>query len=71
MEVLYLTLEAEIGNPGAEKNFHPSRRKFFFFKSTILLFRNVCKQTFHISHVRISQKVKGVLTSNFQHIIFI
>ena len=25
---------------------------------------NVCKQTFHISHVRISQKVKGVLIWN-------
>ena len=28
----------------------------------ILLFLNVCKQTFHISHVCRSQKVKGVLT---------
>ena len=27
----------------------------------ILLFLNVCKQTFHISHVRISQKVEDVL----------
>ena len=27
----------------------------------ILLFLNVCKQTFHISHVRISQNLKGVL----------
>ena len=25
----------------------------------ILLFPNVCKQAFHISHVRISQKLKG------------
>ena len=25
---------------------------------------NVCKQTFHISHVRISQKIKGVLKSS-------
>ena len=32
---------------------------------------NVCKQIFHISHVRISQKVKGVLMWNLQHIIFI
>ena len=30
MEVLYLTLVAEIGNPSAEKNFHPSTRNFFF-----------------------------------------
>ena len=28
----------------------------------ILLFLYVCKQTFRISHVRTSQKVKGVLT---------
>ena len=27
----------------------------------ILLFLNVCKQTFHISYVRISQKEKGAL----------
>ena len=27
----------------------------------ILLFLNVCKQTFRISHVRISQNAKGVL----------
>ena len=27
----------------------------------ILLFLNICKQTFHISHARISQEVKGVL----------
>ena len=32
---------------------------------------NVCKQTFHISHVHISQKVKGVLKRNLQHIFFI
>ena len=37
----------------------------------ILLFLNVCKQTFHISHVHISQKVKGVLMWNLWHIIFI
>ena len=36
----------------------------------ILSFRNVCKQTFHISHVRISQKVKGVTMTNLRHIIF-
>ena len=32
-----------------------------------MLFLNVCKQTFHISDVHISQKVKGVLR-NLQHI---
>ena len=32
---------------------------------------NVCKQTFHISHMRISQKVKGILMWNVQQIIFI
>ena len=31
------------------------------------MFLNVCKQIFHISHVRISQKVKGVLIWNLQH----
>ena len=36
----------------------------------ILLFLNVCKQTFDISHVRVSQNVKDVLTLNLQHIIF-
>ena len=36
----------------------------------ILLFSNVCKQTFHISHVRISQKVKGVLMWNIFNILF-
>ena len=35
------------------------------------MFLNICKQTFHISHVRISQKVKGVLIWNFQDIILI
>ena len=35
------------------------------------MFLNICKQTFHISHVHISQKVKGVLLQNIQHIIFI
>ena len=34
------------------------------------MFRNVCKQTFHIFYVRMSQKVKGVLMWNFQYIIF-
>ena len=29
MEVLYLTLVAEIGNPSAEKSFHPSTLNFF------------------------------------------
>ena len=35
------------------------------------MFLNVCKNTFHISHVRISQKVKGVLMWNFRHLVFI
>ena len=35
------------------------------------MFLNVCEQTFHISYVRISQKVKVVLMWNLQHIIFI
>ena len=35
------------------------------------MFMNVCKQTFHMSHVRLSQKVKGVLTWNLRHIISI
>ena len=35
------------------------------------MFLNICKQTFHKSHMRISQKVKGVLMWNLQHIIFI
>ena len=35
------------------------------------MFLNVWKQTDHITHVRISQKVKGVLMWNLQHIIFI
>ena len=35
------------------------------------MFLNVCKQTFHITHVRISQKVKGVSMWNLQHIILI
>ena len=30
----------------------------------MLLFLNVSKPTFHISHVHISQKVKGVLMCN-------
>ena len=37
----------------------------------ILLFQNVCKQTFHISYVRISQNVEVVLMWNLQDIIFI
>ena len=37
-------------------NFLKSRLNF-----NILLSLNICKQTFHISHVRISQKLKGVL----------
>ena len=32
---------------------------------------NVSKQTFHISHVCISLKVKGVLMWNLQHVIFV
>ena len=36
----------------------------------ILLFWNVYKQIFHISHVHISQNVKGALLRRFQHIIF-
>ena len=35
------------------------------------MFLNVCKQTFHMSHGCISQKVKDVFMWNFQHIIFI
>ena len=35
------------------------------------MYLNVCKQNFHISHVRISQRVSGVLMWNLQHIIFI
>ena len=38
---------------------------------SMLLLLNVCKQTFHISHLRVSQKVKGILMWNLQHIIFI
>ena len=33
------------------------------------MFLNVCKQTFHISHMSISRKVKGVLMSNLQHYV--
>ena len=36
----------------------------------LLLFLNVCKQTFHISNVDISQNVKDVLMWNLQHVIF-
>ena len=32
---------------------------------------NVCNQTFHISHVRTSQKVDGAVMSNLQPIVFI
>ena len=35
------------------------------------MFLNVCKQSFHTSHVRISHKLKGVLIWNLQPIIFI
>ena len=49
-------------------NFLKSRLIFNIF---VLLFLNVCKQTFHISHVRISQKLKGVFMRNRKHIIFI
>ena len=35
------------------------------------MFLNVCKQTFHKSHMCMSQKVKGVLIWNLEHIIFI
>ena len=35
----------------------------------ILLFLNVCKESFHITHVCISQKVKYVLMCNLQHIM--
>ena len=31
---------------------------------------NVCKQTFHISYMRLSQNVKSVLMRNIWHIIF-
>ena len=34
----------------------------------ILLFLNVCKPTFHISHMRISQNIKVVLMWNFWYI---
>ena len=30
---------------------------------------NVCKQTFYISYMRISQKEKGAIIQNLQHII--
>ena len=35
------------------------------------MFLNGCKQSFHISHVRVSQKVKDVLMWNHQHIILL
>ena len=35
------------------------------------MFLNACKQTFHRSHMHMSQKVKGVLIWNLQHTIFI
>ena len=34
------------------------------------MFLNVCKETFHVSHVHASQKVKDILMWNVQHIIF-
>ena len=34
------------------------------------MFLKVCKQTVHLSHVRTTQKVKGVLTWNLQHNYF-
>ena len=43
----------------------------FIVYSTYSIVLNVCKQTFHISYVRISQIVKSVLMWNLQHIIFI
>ena len=30
----------------------------------MLLFLNICKQTFYISYVRITQKVKGIYDAN-------
>ena len=35
----------------------------------MLSFLYVCKQTFHISPVRVSQKVNGVIMRNLRHII--
>ena len=35
------------------------------------MFLNVCNETFHRSHVRISQKVRVALLWNIQHVIFI
>ena len=35
------------------------------------MFLNVCKQTFHISHVRISQKLKCILMWNLKDVFFI
>ena len=34
------------------------------------MFLNACKHAFHISHMHISQKVKGVLMWKLQHIVF-
>ena len=42
-------------------------RKF----ANLLKSRPICKQTFLISHQRISQKVKGALMWNLQHMAFI
>ena len=39
----------------------------FVFILTYIFFLNVCKQTFHIYHARISWKVKVVLMWNLQH----
>ena len=36
----------------------------------MLLFLNIFKQTFHISHVPISQKVKGVKKGEIFNILF-
>ena len=36
----------------------------------ILLLLKVCKKTFQISHVRISQNLKGILMWNLRHIIY-
>ena len=53
-----------------------SAREVVDFLKSRLIFNifccfKLCKQTFHISHVHISQKVKDVLMWNLKHIIFI
>ena len=45
-------------------NFLKSRLAFNIHN---LLSLNVCKETLHVSHVRIPQKVKSVLMQNIQH----